>query len=62
VSQPTSSSDDGRWTPTDELRRRRAAHREPGAVLVPDAAGGDPIPWEEPPGSTAGPGGTGKDE
>ncbi|MEV2236694.1 hypothetical protein [Micromonospora sp. NPDC049891] len=33
---------------TDELRRSRAAGRDPGADLVPDASGGDPIPWEEP--------------
>lgn len=43
------TSDHGPAAVTGELRRRRAAGRDPGAVLVPDASGGDPIPWEEVP-------------
>jgi hypothetical protein len=31
---------------TERLKDSRTAVREPGATLVPDTAGGDPIPWE----------------
>lgn len=33
-------------TLTERLKGERAAARAPGADLVPDASGGDPIPYE----------------